>query len=90
MQRALLRRPRYDLIAPDEVACVSLAEARAKFPFQVIAKRAEPAAIIIATNLPFSAPNPLGSISHEFRALHSPACNPALLCRVGFPSPVRR
>src|SRR5208283_5709577 len=52
--RALPRWARYDLIALDEVGYVPLAEAGAEFLFQVIAERAEKAAVIVTTNLPFS------------------------------------
>src|SRR5260370_7036045 len=61
--RALARWARYDLIALDEVGYVPLAEVGAEFLFQVIAERAEKAAVIGTTNLPFSewtqvVPNP--------------------------------
>jgi len=52
--RALARWARYDLIAIDEVGYVPLAEVGAEFLFQVIAERAEKAAVIVTTNLPFS------------------------------------
>ena len=52
--RALSRWARYDLIALDEVGYVPLAEVGAEFLFQVIAERAEKAAVIVTTNLPFS------------------------------------
>jgi DNA replication protein DnaC len=52
--RALARWARYDLIAPDEVGYIPLAEVGAEFLFQVIAERAEKAAVIVTTNLPFS------------------------------------
>jgi DNA replication protein DnaC len=52
--RALARWARYDLIALDEVGYVPLAEVGAEFLFQVIAERAEKAAVIATTNLPFS------------------------------------
>ena len=52
--RALARWARYDLIALDEVGYVPLAEVGAEFLFQVIAERAEKAAVIVTTNLPFS------------------------------------
>lgn len=52
--RALARWARYDLIALDEVGYVPLAEVGAEFLFQVIAERAEKAALIVTTNLPFS------------------------------------
>jgi len=43
-----------DLIAIDEVGYVPLAEVGAEFLFQVVAERAEKAAVILTTNLPFS------------------------------------
>jgi DNA replication protein DnaC len=52
--RALARWARYDLIALDELGYVPLAEIGAEFLFQVIAERAEKAALIVTTNLPFS------------------------------------
>jgi DNA replication protein DnaC len=63
LSRALGRWARYDLIAIDEVGYVPLAEVGAEFLFQVIAERAEQAAVIVTTNLPFSewtqvVPNP--------------------------------
>jgi len=54
LARALGRWARYDLIAIDEVGYVPLAEVGAEFLFQVIAERAEKAAVIVTTNLPFS------------------------------------
>jgi DNA replication protein DnaC len=54
LRRALARWERYDLIAIDEVGYVPLAELGAEFLFQVIAERAEQAAVILTTNLPFS------------------------------------
>jgi DNA replication protein DnaC len=54
LSRALLRWSRYDLIALDEVGYVPLAEQGAELLFQVVAERAEQAAIVITTNLPFS------------------------------------
>ncbi len=61
--RALARWARYDLIALDEVGYVPLAEVGAELLFQVIAERAEKAAVIVTTDLPFSewtqvVPNP--------------------------------
>ena len=50
----MARWSRYDLIAIDEVGYVPLAEVGAEFLFQVIAERAEKAAVILTTNLPFS------------------------------------
>jgi DNA replication protein DnaC len=52
--RALARWARYDLIALDEVGYVPPAEVGAEFLFQVIAERAEKAAVLVTTNLPFS------------------------------------
>lgn len=54
VKRVLSRWLRFDLIALDEVGYVPLAEIGAEFLFQVIAERAERAAIIVTTNLPFS------------------------------------
>jgi DNA replication protein DnaC len=48
------RWSRYDLIAIDEVGYVPLAEVGAEFLFQVVAERAERAAVVMMTNLPFS------------------------------------
>jgi hypothetical protein len=45
---------RYDLIAIDEVGYVPLAEVGAEFLFQIVAERAEKAAVVLTTNLPFS------------------------------------
>jgi DNA replication protein DnaC len=54
LRRVLARWARYDLIAIDEVGYVPLAEIGAEFLFQVIAERAERAAVILTTNLSFS------------------------------------
>ncbi len=54
VKRAMARWMKYDLIALDEVGYVPLAEIRAEFLFQVISDRAERAALIVTTNLPFS------------------------------------
>jgi len=54
LRRVLARWDRYDLIAIDEVGYVPLAEVGAELLFQVIAERAEKAAVILTTNLPFS------------------------------------
>ena len=51
LRRVLARWSRYDLIAIDEVGYVPLAEVGAEFLFQVIAERAEKAAVIMTTNL---------------------------------------
>src|SRR5260370_40272447 len=54
LRRALARWEHYELIAIDEVGYVPLAEVGAELLFQVIAGRAEKAAVILTTNLPFS------------------------------------
>ena len=54
LRRVLARWDRYELIAIDEVGYVPMADLGAEFLFQVIAERAEKAAVIITTNLPFS------------------------------------
>lgn len=54
LRRVLARWARYDLLAIDEVGYVPLAEVGAEFLFQVIADRAEKAALVLTTNLPFS------------------------------------
>jgi hypothetical protein len=52
--RMLARWSRVELIVIDELGYVPLAEVAAELLFQVIAERAEKAAIIVPTNLPFS------------------------------------
>jgi DNA replication protein DnaC len=54
LSRALGRWERVDLICIDEVGYVLLMEMGAELMFQVIADRAEKAALIMTTNLPFS------------------------------------
>lgn len=54
VKRVLTRWLRFDVIALDEVGYVPLADIGAEFLFQVIAERAERAAVIVTTNLPFS------------------------------------
>jgi DNA replication protein DnaC len=54
LRRALARWEHYDLIALDEVGYIPFAEIGAELLFQVIAERAEKAAVILTTNLPFS------------------------------------
>lgn len=54
LSRSLARWSRYDLLCIDEVGYVPLAELGAELLFQVISDRAEQAAVIITTNLPFS------------------------------------
>jgi DNA replication protein DnaC len=54
VRRMMSRWQKYDLVALDEVGYVPLADIGAEFLFQVISERAERAAIIVTTNLPFS------------------------------------
>jgi DNA replication protein DnaC len=54
LSRAVGRWSRYELIAIDELGYVPLADVGAELLFQVIADRAEKAAVIVTTNLPFS------------------------------------
>ena len=54
VRRMMARWQKFDLIAIDEVGYVPLADVGAEFLFQVISDRAERAAIIVTTNLPFS------------------------------------
>lgn len=54
VKRLMLRWMKYDLIVLDEVGYVPLADIGAEFLFQVISDRAERAALIVTTNLPFS------------------------------------
>jgi DNA replication protein DnaC len=54
LRRVMARWSRYELIAIDEVGYVPLADLGAEFLFQVIADRAEKAAVMMTTNLPFS------------------------------------
>lgn len=54
LSRLMGRWSRYELIAIDEVGYVPLAETGAEMLFQVISERAERAAVILTTNLPFS------------------------------------
>src|SRR4051812_3161931 len=54
LSRALGRWERVDLICIDELGYVPLAEVGAELLFQVVADRAEKAAVIVTTNLPFS------------------------------------
>jgi DNA replication protein DnaC len=48
------RWARYELIVIDEMAYVAMPEAAAELLFQMVAGRAERAAVIVTTNLPFS------------------------------------
>ncbi|MBM4448772.1 MAG: AAA family ATPase [Chloroflexi bacterium] len=52
--RLLARWFRYDLVAVDELGYVPLADVGAEFLYQVVSERAERAALIFTTNLPFS------------------------------------
>src|SRR5579872_3600732 len=54
VRRMMARWQKYELIALDEVGYVPLADVGAEFLFQVISERAERAAIVLTTNLPFS------------------------------------
>jgi len=54
LRRVLAPWARYELIALDEVGDVPMADVGAEFLFQVVAERAEKAAVIMTTNLPFS------------------------------------
>jgi DNA replication protein DnaC len=54
LRRVLARWAACDLVAIDEVGYIPLAETGAELLFQVIADRAEKAALILTTNLPFS------------------------------------
>ena len=54
IRKMMARWQKYELIALDEVGYVPLADIGAEFLFQVISERAERAAIIVTTNLPFS------------------------------------
>ena len=54
VRRLMNRWQRYELIVLDEVGYVPLADIGAEFLFQVVSERAERAAMIVTTNLPFS------------------------------------
>lgn len=54
LNRVASRWMRFDLIVLDEMAYVTVPESAAELLFQVIGGRAERAAVIITTNLPFS------------------------------------
>ena len=54
LTRVRNRWTRYDLIILDELGYVVMPDAAAELLFQVIAGRAEKAAVIVTTNLPFS------------------------------------
>ena len=54
LNRVTNRWTRYDLLVIDEMAYVAMPEAAAEMMFQIIAGRAERAAVMVTTNLPFS------------------------------------
>lgn len=54
VRRVMARWQKYELIVIDEIGYVPLADVGAEFLFQVISDRAERAAVIVTTNLPFS------------------------------------
>src|ERR1700758_5554157 len=54
LNRITSRWMRYELIVIDEMAYVAMPESAAEMLFQVISRRAEKAAVIMTTNLPFS------------------------------------
>ena len=54
LNRVTNRWMRYELIVIDEMGYVAMPESAAELLFQVIAGRAERAAVIVTTNLPFS------------------------------------
>ena len=54
LSRVRNRWMRYDLIVIDELGYVVMPDAAAELLFQVIAGRAEQAAVVVTTNLPFS------------------------------------
>jgi len=54
LNRVTGRWTRYELLVIDEMAYVAMPESAAELLFQVIAGRAERAAVIVTTNLPFS------------------------------------
>lgn len=54
LSRVTARWTRYEVLVIDEMGYVALAETGAEMLFQVIAGRAEKAAVVITTNLPFS------------------------------------
>jgi DNA replication protein DnaC len=54
LNRVTRRWTRYELIVIDEMAYVAMPETAAEMLFQIIAGRAERAAVMVTTNLPFS------------------------------------
>jgi DNA replication protein DnaC len=54
VRKAMAKWQRFELVVIDEIGYVPLADVGAEFLFQVISERAERAAIVVTTNLPFS------------------------------------
>ena len=54
VRRVMVKWLKYELIVLDELGYVPLADIGAEFLFQVVSDRAERAALIVTTNLPFS------------------------------------
>jgi DNA replication protein DnaC len=54
VRKAMAKWQRFELLVIDEIGYVPLADVGAEFLFQVISERAERAAIVVTTNLPFS------------------------------------
>jgi DNA replication protein DnaC len=54
VRRVMAKWLKYELIVVDELGYVPLADVGAEFLFQVVSDRAERAALIVTTNLPFS------------------------------------
>jgi DNA replication protein DnaC len=54
VRKVMAKWQRFELLVIDEIGYVPLADVGAEFLFQVISERAERAAIIVTTNLPFS------------------------------------
>jgi len=54
LSRAVNRWTRYELIVLDEMCYVAIPDRAAELLFQIVAGRAERAAVIVTTNLPFS------------------------------------
>lgn len=54
VRKVMAKWQRFELLVIDEIGYVPLADVGAEFLFQVISERAERAAIVVTTNLPFS------------------------------------
>jgi DNA replication protein DnaC len=80
LNRVTNRWMRYELIVIDEMAYVAMPEAAAELLFQIIAGRAERAAVIVTTNLPFTLPSVIRS--RFTRAGITIACKQKTLVRV--------